>query len=149
MNEVRLIWEVAVVTLSSNDPGWYHRVPVATVALGSNGPPMSMRSLLLWVTDKWVGYETNRKVATVTLCSNGSEWYQLVPVAILSHWQDGWIWNYLTWQVRCKRHTINRGCWKDMFGNMQAVLITVGSNKENDGTTERREINFIYLWSSQ
>jgi hypothetical protein len=32
-------------------------VPVSVVALGSNGAPMSMRSLLLGVTDKWVGYD--------------------------------------------------------------------------------------------
>jgi hypothetical protein len=40
-------------------------VSVAAVALDSNGPPMSMCPLLLWVTDKWVGYETNLEVAAV------------------------------------------------------------------------------------
>jgi hypothetical protein len=41
------------------------------VALGSNRPPMSMRLLLLWVTDKWASYETNQEVTVVTLSSNG------------------------------------------------------------------------------
>jgi hypothetical protein len=34
-------------------------VPVIAVALGSNGPRMSIHPLLLWVTNKWAGYETN------------------------------------------------------------------------------------------
>jgi hypothetical protein len=46
---------------------------------------MSIRLLLLWVTDKWVGYETNREVTTVTLSSNGPELYHRVPVAALGH----------------------------------------------------------------
>jgi hypothetical protein len=46
---------VAVVALGSNDPGC---VPIAAVAPSSNGPTMSMRLLLCWVTDKRADYET-------------------------------------------------------------------------------------------
>jgi hypothetical protein len=60
-------------------------VPITAVALGSNGLPMSMRLLLLWVTDKWAGYEANREVIVVTLSSNGPGCYHLVPVAALGH----------------------------------------------------------------
>jgi hypothetical protein len=31
---------------------------------------MSIRPLLLWVTDKWAGYETNQEVTAMTLSSN-------------------------------------------------------------------------------
>jgi hypothetical protein len=30
------------------------------------------------------------------------------------------------------QHAIDRGCSKDMFGNMQAGSVTVGSKKEKD-----------------
>jgi hypothetical protein len=125
------------VTLSSNGPGWYHRVPVAAVALGSNGPPMSMRPLLLWVTDKWTGYETNQEVTAMTLSSNRPGWYHLVPIAALGLWQEDRIWNYLTWRARWERHAINRGCSKDTSSNMQAGPVTEGSKK------------WRYLWKDE
>jgi hypothetical protein len=59
------------VTLSSNGPGRYHRVSIAIVALSSNELTISMRLLLLWVTDKWADYETNREVTVLTLSSYG------------------------------------------------------------------------------
>jgi hypothetical protein len=53
------------VTLSSNI------IWVVVVVLSSNGLTMSMNPLLLWVTDKWAGYKTNREVTAVILSSNG------------------------------------------------------------------------------
>jgi hypothetical protein len=49
---------ITTVALGSNGPGWYNRVPVAVVALSSNGSTLSMRLLLLCVTDKRVEYDT-------------------------------------------------------------------------------------------
>jgi hypothetical protein len=45
------------------------------------------------------------------------------------------------------QHAIDRGCSKDMFGNMQTGPVIVGSKKKKTASTDTREINFIYPWS--
>jgi hypothetical protein len=87
------------------------------MAQGSITTHMSMRPLLLWATDKWTSYETNREVTVVTISRNGLGWYHLVPISALGHGQEGWIWYYLTWRARWKIYAIDWGCSKDTFGS--------------------------------
>jgi hypothetical protein len=42
------------------------------------------------------------------------------------------------------QHAIDRGCSKDMFGNMEAGQVTVGSKKEN-GSIHGKMRNLFHL----